>query len=263
MLYIGTTLNSYASADLLRNKLQDIIKHKILLLTDDRSKSIVLRYGSLNKFRNDPPNSYEAVKITANKKIFSTVLAEHGVTNTPNFYRKEQVMPERYPVIIRHTLCGYGGEGIDTAQNEAELNAKWRPGSHYAYWVKCSREFRLHCFRDANGNLEIMKLFKKVAVGNAPEGAFPIRNSANGYHFQLRDMEGKYDQLRTVVSSLDFLPHLFVTLDVGWCPETKTYFIFEGNSAPGLNDATAMMYAIFLAKVVFNVEYSRSDQSPA
>jgi hypothetical protein len=40
----------------------------------------------------------------------------------------------------------------------------------------------------------------------------------------------------------------YYAADIGWDSNRKEYFIFEFNSAPGLNENTAKVYAEFLAE---------------
>jgi D-alanine-D-alanine ligase-like ATP-grasp enzyme len=59
----------------------------------------------------------------------------------------------------------------------------------------------------------------------------------------------KYPKLIKSVENLCTIPVFakgYYGLDAGWQPDKKEYFIFEINSAPGLNERSAFEYACFI-----------------
>jgi len=145
--------------------------------------------------------------------------------------------PNHYPIVLRNTLVGNGGAGIQVVDGEwpRDMHVPW------SYWHQFSYELGVHLF---NGN--ITRIFKKVwSSGSDEEGQYPIRNSDNGYRFSLNKVEN-YKKLPALISQFySVFPIGFCRLDIGWDVESETYRIIECNSAPALtgNVNTLRTYA--------------------
>jgi len=184
-------------------------------------------------------NPPDFVQFCVNKGVFSDVMNAVGIY-TPEFFNREA--PRHYPVLIRKTLTGCGGRGIVVARNEQEFARNWDRQYKWTQFIKTNFEARVHVLDG-----KIVRLFVKEPEG--PEGPTPIRNIGHGYHFSLReDIENKYSKLKAMIQKVIAVSprsHFFAA-DVGYDPERKEYVVFELNSAPGLNENTADIYARFL-----------------
>lgn len=235
------------SCKLLRDKIQELSGKKYLITKDRTDINILFRYGNtLIVEGNDGLNRKEFIDLICHKNNFSLFCQENDFY-TPCFYRGG--LPNKYPVLIRTTLCGYGGEGIIICRNEEEFNRNWNRSYWWTYYIPTEFELRVHI---AGG--KILKVFKKVREDGLEKEELPIRNNSRGYHFSIRE-EDNYPKMVDLINRLH--PILeekyggnFYAADIGWDAINKKYLIFELNSAPGLNDSTALLYAEYILSKV-------------
>lgn len=169
--YILTRPSVSTSARALAAKLSEELNTviKVRFGNERPLKHPVIRWGNSdfqNAWQYDTPyNQPDKISECANKRRFST--AVHNL-NIP-VIRFNSGVPERFPVVVRKTLTGRGGEGIEVAQNYDE----WYANRQYSWstWHKFPFELGVHVF---NGG--ILKVFKKVWIGQGNEPDFPIRN---------------------------------------------------------------------------------------
>jgi glutathione synthase/RimK-type ligase-like ATP-grasp enzyme len=242
---ILTSSVSWTSAKLLRDALEKKSGNEIFI-TDNPEKvkrGILIRYGNSAQVHRrvddtefNPP---DFVNFCVNKGYFSDVMNAVGIY-TPEYHN--DTLPNHYPVLIRKTLTGSGGRGIVVVRDEQEFLRNWNRIYKWTQFLKTNFEARVHVLDG-----KIARLFVKEPEGE--EGPTPIRNIGHGYHFSLReDIENKYSKLKTLIQKVIAASpksHFFAA-DVGYDPERKEYVVFELNSAPGLNENTADIYAQFL-----------------
>lgn len=186
----------------------------------------IIRWGNpAFEFNGDTPfNSPNHIRTAANKRAFSNTL---HAANIP-VIRFNTGVPEKWPVVVRKTLSGKGGEGIVVCQNYEE----WRPYQAFAwsYWHNFKFELGVHIFND-----KIIKIFKKVKQDNLPEDGFPIRNLSRGYRY-VRVDPNTYPKLIPFVQEFHkAFPIGFGRADIGWDEDGKLYRHIEFNSAPGVS----------------------------
>lgn len=252
MFKILTNDGIFPSAKLLRDKLANKLNIPILVTSNpDRIKTPnFIRYGNsfVNQIltNNAGINSANFISLAANKLAFSYLMQEKGIYSP--IYYKEQI-PVEFPVVIRKTLKSFGGKGIMVAKDKEEFDKEWNNNYYWTPFVYARFELRLHILGG-----ELVKVFKKKREDNLAEEEFPIRNNDRGYHFQLVQNLERFPKLLEVTKQLsDILIPLggsFFSADIGFDSIAKKYFIFEINSASGLNDNTAELYADYLAKVI-------------
>jgi glutathione synthase/RimK-type ligase-like ATP-grasp enzyme len=195
---------------------------------------VLLRYGNIQPVPciDTVFNPISFISLVGSKKRFSDFCLENEFLS-PKFNFNGR--PENYPVLIRTTLSGAGGKGIILIRNEAEFNNNFRQGYCWTPFIKTKKEFRFHVFDGT-----IYRIFEKVKEGEEEE--LPIRNNDRGYTFVRKNVEvfPKSQELVSRLNGLFNLPNncLFYGLDVGVTLDGKL-FIFEANSACGLNENTA------------------------
>lgn len=240
---------SYSSAKCLRDALWEReIKLKLTSHRERFSEHPTIRYGNSQRLGEESDteiNSPQAIILMSKKDHFSNTLSEHGIW-CPRFTLLDSSnRPNEFPAIIRETLTASGGVGIhvvdttEMVQTFLERRCWWTP------FVQMDFELRVHI---AGG--VILKIFRKEFAGENEEEKYPIRNLHRGYHFSLKETKN-YPRVKDLVEKIQ--PHLpqgsfFYALDIGWNRERKEYFVLEANSAPGLNDNTASLYAEAIAK---------------
>lgn len=232
------------STRLLKQALEDKTGRRVIITSNPQKVfwPSFLRYGNSEdvNIEDSPVNSADFVRTVSDKYAFSKLMQENDIYSP--IFRQDEPEEGDFPLIIRKSLQSYGGKGIIVCKTIEDFDNNWVDGYYWTKYVKNEFELRVHVLGG-----EVRKIFKKV-IDN--EGEFPIRTSLNNYHFSLKNLE-TYPKVVEFVNGLSpILTGKFFTLDVCWDKEAKKYFVFEANSASGLNSQTAEMYAQYLADQV-------------
>lgn len=215
---------------------------------EPRNYPPTIRWGnSEGHWNNHPDNSInrgQLIHIASNKLRFSQAMSVAGIHHV----EIRTGLPGRFPVVIRHTLSGDKGRGIEIyAPDEPGWDDRagdWRD-AYWTYWRNFSSEFGVHFF-----NGEVLRIFKKIPREGITEERFPIKNMDRGYKFSLVG-DDKLPRLHQLVGEFcEKFGMTFGRLDVGWNPEIKMYEIIEANSAPGIaeNEHTVESYVLAFKK---------------
>lgn len=227
---------SFVSARILAEELRNLGENCLSTRRPERirTRDLVIRYGSTEIHEGtDTLNTLEVIRTCSNKLNFSNLMQEEDIYS-PIFYRGTP-RENQYPLIVRTTLNSYGGKGMILINNSNEFhynnNVYWTP------YIETQFELRVHVLGG-----RIIRIFKKE------DGEGYIRTSGNGWHFSLKE-NGSYPKVNLVVQKICNIPRFanaFFALDLGWNPVNKQYLVFEANSAPGLNEHTANLYAEYI-----------------
>jgi hypothetical protein len=244
---------SLPSAKILRDSFVKLGYPKVLV-TRNPDKNILFSYGDSSHYGTYLVNPPDFISFMANKKLFSGHCSNVGIP-APVFTKLIKLLPESFPVLVRSTLTGSGSKGIYPVTSLKELqdmdiNWWWTP------YYQLTREYRVHVVGG-----KIIKCFCKNFDGEIDSTGIIIRNNDNS-HFSLVDIENpdKYQKLRAIVYRLleslkgKFgvgVENLFFALDLGFGKNEREYILIEGNSAPGLNESTAIKYAEILGPLLF------------
>jgi len=211
----------------------------------DRTTGPFIRYGNTSYVnRKDTEyNTPEVINMCADKGLFSEVMSSNGI-HTPIFYSMEDTPLCREWIVVRTTLCSYGGRGIHIAKSLAgfkKLRSKY-PDAVWTPFIKTEFELRVHVLGG-----KVKKIFRKVFDGCGNEADYPIRNQQH-YSYYQEDLNDYKSVQKTVNQIQKELKGQAYSLDMGWDAATNQYFVFEANSGSGLNSHTAGMYADFFIK---------------
>lgn len=227
------------SARLLRDSIQELTGIHLFLTNAFSTAQINYGNGDVeSKF-----NSADFIQLCSSKLLFSKTMAEKGFF-VPIFSKRMPVESD-FPIMVRTTLSACGGKGIIIVPTLAEYSQ--RPECRQFFWTKfirITKEYRAHFIGG-----EFKKVFEKVCTVEN-ESKYPVRNIGNDYHFKLinkPEVFGKLNELEIQLAQA-LGDNCFCGIDLGWAPEEKKYFIFEANSAPGLNSHTVVIYAKFLCE---------------
>jgi len=246
--YLLASRRSIPSAKLLRDQIKSLNNLNILVTTDIDKLNIILRYGCHLGGPNNILNSIEFIRNCSSKRLFSLLMQENNIYS-PIYYRNEK--PESFPVLIRKTLNGQHGEGIIYCSSLDEFNEN-NNNNYWTPFVSLKYELRVHCL-----NGEIAKVFVKKKHNENDV----ILNSENS-HFSLVEVKDNYKRLFETIEKMNFfLKDSFCALDIGYDEKKKEYFILEGNSAPGLNESTARLYAEYICGANKNNEVTLYDRT--
>jgi hypothetical protein len=213
-------------------------------------KIIHVNYGCGDDWANCDLNHPDFVRLCCNKYRFSKLLTDNGV-RAPVFQRG---VPTTFPCVVRETLSSFGGRGMHVVATQSDYEvADLNPNFWWTPFVKTDSEFRIHVLGH-----KIAKVCKKDYRGEEPELELPIRSHLRGYFFRFISDEKwrRWDKLTALVEKLEqIIPFggCFYGLDVGYSREMNDWFVFEANSAPGLNEVSVKLYAKYI--VDYNYEW--------
>jgi hypothetical protein len=235
-------ISYWADAKSMACKLRDAIEEKtgVHLHLSNKFDWAEINYGrSDTKSEHNDPNF---VQLCVYKYRFAKLLRENGFGACPEFFRG---IPRIFPCLVRERLSSYSAYGIHAYSTKEEYDLA---GISDEFWwtpfVRCEHELRVHVLGG-----EFVKVFKKMPT--IEEAELPIRNSYNTYHYSNRTDFKTWRHLMALQETLKpILKGSFYALDVGWDSNEKRYFVFEGNSAPGITDNTAALYADYFIKTL-------------
>jgi glutathione synthase/RimK-type ligase-like ATP-grasp enzyme len=233
LLCIKPTLGSAKKIALV---MEEKLGRHVPISTDfTRIKEVLIRYGNIGGPSTTQYNTKEFINLCSDKFRFSKLMEEHDIYSPRYFSNPEDVI---FPAVIRQSLTSTGARGIIICEDRAKFDENWKPGYYWTPFIETIEyELRVHVLGG-----EIKRIFKKV---DREEQKFPIRNN-DSCHYSLKNIS-TYPKLQKVVNDMaSFLgKENFYSMDIGWDKAGKDYFLFEINSAPGLNEHTAAIYAEF------------------
>jgi hypothetical protein len=230
-MFIFTTRTMYPSAKALADSLTEKLGRKVYVTTnpDTVLRGPVIRWGSgesLTRSCTDISmyNSRDFILASSNKATLSDLMVRLDIPCIE--IRHDN--PEWFPVVIRRTLTGYGGAGIDLCTTPIQFA---RYSGYWSYWRDLRPELGVHIF-----NGKIIRLFKKVRDNYLDNEEFPIRNASRGYHFSLVDVNNYPKLIPFAENFYEKFPIMFGRMDVGWDYNEKLYRVIEFNTAPCLTN---------------------------
>ena len=132
------------------------------------------------------------------------------------------------PVVIRKTLTGRGGQGIELALVGEPLPIL---APLYTKYFKKRDEFRVHVF-----NGKVIDFVQKKRT--SPDANNQIRNHGNGWVFAREDVVLPPCIAEESIKAVAALNLTFGAVDVGYNVKYDEPCVFEVNSAPGIEGTT-------------------------
>lgn len=124
----------------------------------------------------------------------------------------------------------------------------------YTKYIKKSREFRVHIFRGRV--IDVQEKRKRQEVPN-DEVNYLIRNSHNGWVFCRDGVDCPDSILDLSIRAVSTLGLDFGAADIGWNDHYGRGYIFEVNTAPGLEGTTLDKYYEAICEVLPQVTHGR------
>jgi hypothetical protein len=206
-----------------------------------RNNHLVINWGNPNRPRwwvnglNYPQN----VAFAISKDIALEKMRDAGVSIV-DFTRDQNTAQEWVNngkvVVGRAILNGHGGIGCRVYSKDGNRVVDHLP--LYTKHLRHKREFRIHV---VNGSI-IDMVEKRKRVGVEERNAW-IRNLHNGYVFCREGIEVPQCVRDEAVKATAALGLHFGAVDIGYRVKDNKAFVFEVNTAPGVEGTTILRYA--------------------
>ena len=224
---------------------------KRLIVDPDRSRfkrrqrDVVINWGNSTQAHRATLNGASEALLRATNKL---AFFQHFQSKdyVPQFWTNQEDIPdEAFPVVCRTVLSGHSGSGIVLARIRSELV----PAPLYVKYVPKTEEYRIHVGRLTDGSTTIIGVQQKKRRLNHDQPNWQIRNYGNGFTYA---REGVDPPARVLDVAHDCLLHCgldFGAVDVGY-HEKYGVFVYEINTAPGLEGSTLDDYVRYFEEVI-------------
>lgn len=217
---------------------------------DARRSDIIINWGNSVPSGIIPAvhdlNKPRAIAMATNKLKTFQVLSESGFEHLPQWctdrYHADQMLYNatnggetlgKEKIYCRKHLTGHSGSGIVIATNQYELV----DAPLYTLGTKHKHEYRIHVFKGEAIDVQQKKKRHGVAGGSG------IRNHANGWVFARVDIQPPAKLVEAAIQAVNILGLDFGAVDVGYRERDDKVFVFEVNTAPGIEGTTLDKYA--------------------
>lgn len=179
-----------------------------------------------------------AVAVASNKLSTFEVWGKEGVETVPWTTDKavaQKWVDEDDTVVVRHSLTGHSGKGIELVSEGKVPDAKL-----YTKYVGKKEEYRFHFFRG-----KLIHVQRKARKKDVPDDKvnWKVRNLDGGFIFALQEIDAfPAEVVEKLASAVDYLGLDFGAVDVIYNARLNKYFPLEVNTAPGLEGTTLERY---------------------
>jgi glutathione synthase/RimK-type ligase-like ATP-grasp enzyme len=187
-------------------------------------------------------NNPYSIALASNKLKTFTELECKGFENIPQYTVSKDIAKHLIDIgdtiYCRSTVTGHSGRGIVIASHSNELiNAPL-----YTVKTKHKHEYRVHIFKDKV--LDVQMKRKR----NGSLGGSGIRNHSNGWVYARAEIIPPEELLSSSIDAVKLLGLDFGAVDIGHRLIDNKFFVFEVNTAPGLEGTTLDKYS----KAIYN-----------
>lgn len=182
-------------------------------------------------------NSFEAVAKATNKLLTFQTLMQFSTITLPDWTtfkdEAQRWVNEGHRMYGRQTLTGHSGQGI-VLFNQGDIVT---PCPLYTKNTKAKYEFRIHVMSGCV--IDVQQKKKREGF----EGGIPgIRNHANGWVFCREAVVAPDIALENAVKAVSALGLDFGAVDIGYNQTEDKAYVYEVNTAPGLEGTTLERY---------------------
>lgn len=213
------------------------IKRKLSDIHPDRN-DIIINWGKSAvpyRFTKDDLNHPDAVyKATSKLATFNNLSDKDYIPDWTMWKHKaKEWINEGHRVYIRTMLTSHSGRGILIVDHENDLI----DSGLYTKDTQHDKEYRFHIFKG-----EVIDIQEKRKKRNTIIN-LDIRNHNNGWVFCRTDINYPLVVKEACIDAVNTLGLDFGAVDVGFRKKDNKVFIFEINTAPGLEKTTILKYA--------------------
>ena len=187
--------------------------------------------------RGEVINTPTAVRMAVNKLDTFNLFRQFAVPTvewtTSPLQAQEWLDDDEY-VIARHRLSGRGGDGVEIVEVDPLPRAPL-----YTKYAKRKHEYRVHV---CDGNvIDVQQKKRRNGAARTHESNM-IRSYANGWVFCRENVNAPEAVLEAAVLAVGALGLHFGGVDIGWNAHYRRAYVYEVNSAPGIEGTTLTNY---------------------
>jgi glutathione synthase/RimK-type ligase-like ATP-grasp enzyme len=215
-----------------------------------RRKDVIVNWGNSSpphfRWMEQDLNKPHAIALASNKLNTFLEFRNKSFTDIPDWTTNpseaQQWLDLGLRVYCRTKLTNHSGNGIVICNDGDRLT--YAP--LYTLHTKHKHEYRVHVFRGQVIDIQ-MKRRRNGALGGTG-----IRNHANGWVYTRAEIAPPEELLLSSIKAVQLLNLDFGAVDIGHRIIDNKFFVFEVNTAPGLEGTTLDKYS----KAIYN--YYRS-----
>ena len=215
-----------------------------------RRKDVIINWGNSTpphfRWMEQDLNKPHAIALASNKLETFREFRSNSFTDVPNWTTNPEEAQHwldlGLKIYCRRLLSSHSGNGIVVCNDDDTIVS----APLYTQHTKHKHEYRVHVFRDHI--LDVQQ--KKKRLGSV--GGSGIRNHSNGWVYARAEIAPSEELLLSARRAVKLLGLDFGAVDIGHRLIDNKFFVFEVNTAPGLEGTTLDKYA----KAIYN--YYRS-----
>lgn len=192
-------------------------------------------------------NKPQAIALASNKLNTFLEYRNKSFVHVPDWTtdpsEAQQFLNQGIKVYCRRTLMGHSGRGIVICEKGDKLPI----APLYTFHTKHKHEYRVHVFKDKVIDVQMKR------KRNGSLGGSGIRNYSNGWVYARAEIAPSEELLLSSIQAVKLLGLDFGAVDIGHRLIDNKFFVFEVNTAPGLEGTTLDKYQ----KTIYN--YYRSN----
>ena len=187
------------------------------------------------------PEQETAKNIARNKLKTFKAFKEHGISHpewTTDWETAFSWWENNELIVGRTILTGHSGEGIILFKLEDEQFDDGLSCKLYVKYIKKEHEYRVHVF---NGKvIDIQQKKRKVGFENRNN---QIRNHKNGWVYCRENITKPEGMEELAVQACSCIGLTYCAVDIIYNKKQNKCYVLEINTAPGLINQTALLYA--------------------
>jgi glutathione synthase/RimK-type ligase-like ATP-grasp enzyme len=211
-----------------------------------RRKDVIVNWGSSTpphfRWMEQDLNKPQAIALASNKLETFLQFRHTSFTDVPQWTTSQKEAQHwvdlGYTVYCRTNLMGHSGRGIVISRDGDTVV----PAPLYTEYTKHKHEYRVHVFR---GQVIDIQMKRKR---NGSLGGSGIRNHSNGWVYARAEILPPEELLSSSIEAVKLLGLDFGAVDIGHRLIDNKFFVFEVNTAPGLEGTTLDKYS----KAIYN-----------
>ncbi len=216
-----------------------------------RRKDVIVNWGSSTpphfRWMEQDLNKPHAIALACNKLETFLQFRHTSFTDVPQWTTSQKEAQHwvnlGYTVYCRTSLTEHSGSGIVVCRDGDTIV----PAPLYTEYTKHKDEYRVHVFKG-----EVLDVQKKKKRNGFVGSSTGIRNYSSGWVYARNDIANPDMLCSIAIQAVNLLGLDFGAVDIGHRLIDNKFFVFEVNTAPGLEGTTLDKYS----KAIYN--YYRS-----